>query len=201
MLDFGCGSGLFLELAEELGFVCSGVDLSPDSIDQARQRLEHSTVKVGSPTDIDEVADGFDLITMWSVLAHLPRPVDDLSMLRDRLAPNGVLVIFTVNAGSLLLASRGSAWSGFTRNHLMFYGRDTLPRLLAKAGFAAVGFASFYGEDPASGTSALSPAEVVRLKQRIDATDGGNMLIAVGFATVSAVDAWGGGLTEVRRLP
>lgn len=203
LLDFGCGAGLFLELAEELGFACVGVDLSPDSIEQARQRLEHSTVQVGSPTEIEEVAagGGFDVITMWSVLAHLPRPVDDLSMLRDLLAPNGVLVIFTVNAGSLLLASRGSDWSGFTRNHLMFYGRNTLPRLLAKAGFAAVGFASFHGEDLASGTSALSPREVGRLKQRIDATDGGNMLISVGFATMSAVDAWGSGLSEVRRLP
>src|SRR5690606_32014023 len=39
LLDFGCGAGLFLELAEQRGFEAYGVDLSPDSVEQARQRL------------------------------------------------------------------------------------------------------------------------------------------------------------------
>jgi SAM-dependent methyltransferase len=202
LLDFGCGAGLFLELAEQRGFDGYGVDLSPDSIEQARTRLTRAKVFHGSPTDVAEIAaGGFDVVTMWSVLAHLPRPIEDLSMLRGLLAPDGALVILTVNAGSLHLAGMGSRWQGFTRNHLMFYSRDTLPRLLSRAGFEAVGFAPFYGDEIAAGKSRLTPAQVARLKRRVDATDGGNMLVAVGFATRAAADRLGARLADVRPTP
>ncbi|MGH3681624.1 MAG: class I SAM-dependent methyltransferase [Natronosporangium sp.] len=201
LLDFGCGAGLFLELAEPLGFECSGVDLSPDSVAQARQRLAEPRVFHGSPADVPEIAaGGFDVVTMWSVLAHLPRPVEDLSMLRGLLRDDGVLVILTVNAGSLHLAGMGSRWQGFTRNHLMFYSRDTLPRLLRLAGFGAVGFAPFYGDEVASGRSALPPAQLARLRRRVAATAGGNRLVAGGFATAAGADRWGTRLPDLSRL-
>lgn len=201
LLDFGCGAGLFLELAEQRGFDGYGVDLSPDSVAEARRRLTRSKVFHGSPLSVPDIAaGGFDVVTMWSVLAHLPRPVEDLSTLRSLLTDDGVLLILTVNAGSLHLAGLGSRWQGFTRNHLMFYSRDTLPRLLAKAGFAAVGFAPFYGDEVAAGESTLPAAQVARLKRRVDATDGGSMLVGVGFATTAAANRWGARLTDLRPL-
>jgi hypothetical protein len=111
-----------------------------------------------------------------------------------------VLVILTVNAGSLHLRGLGSRWQGFTRNHLMFYSRDTLPRLLRRAGYAAVGFAPFYGDEVSSGQSALTPAQVARLKRRVRTTDGGSMLVAVGFASGDAAARWGAGLPDLRQL-
>jgi hypothetical protein len=48
--------------------------------------------------------------------------------------PGCGLVILTVNGGSLHLDGLGSAWGGFTRNHLMFCSRDSLPRLLESVG-------------------------------------------------------------------
>jgi SAM-dependent methyltransferase len=39
LLDFGCGNGLFLEMAHRRGFDCYGVDLAADAIEVARQRL------------------------------------------------------------------------------------------------------------------------------------------------------------------
>jgi SAM-dependent methyltransferase len=201
LLDFGCGAGLFLELAEQRGFEAYGVDLSPDSVSQARQRLRSAKVFHGSALEVAEIAaGGFHVITMWSVLAHLPRPVEDLSMLRGLLADDGVLVIMTVNASSLHLQGLGSRWQGFTRNHLMFYSRATLPRLLVRAGFGAVGFAPFYGEEVATGQSQLAPAQTDRLKRRVTATDFGSMLVAAGFATRAAADRWGGRLPDLRTL-
>lgn len=201
LLDFGCGTGLFLELAEERGFECYGVDLAPDAIEQAKSRLTTSRVFVGSPESVPEIAAGnFDVITMWSVLAHLPRPIEDLSMLRDLLCPDGVLVILTVNAASLLVGGEGDAWSGFTKNHLMFYSRKTLPRLLTKCGFAGAGFAPFYGDDVEAGETKLSPAEVELLRRRVASTDGGNMMRAVGFASESAMKRWGQQLPELVKL-
>lgn len=201
LLDFGCGAGLFLELAEQRGFAGYGVDLSPDSVAQARARLTSAKVFHGSPLEVGEVAaGGFDVITMWSVLAHLPRPIADLSMLRGLLKDDGALAILTVNAGSLHLAGLRSRWQGFTKNHLMFYSRDTLPRLMTLAGFGAVGFAPFYGDEVAAGQSELPAKQQARLRRRVEATDGGSMLVAVGFATTAAADHWGTRLTDLRRL-
>src|SRR5918998_6981611 len=38
VFDFGCGAGLFLELAEKRGFEPFGVDLSEESVEAARQK-------------------------------------------------------------------------------------------------------------------------------------------------------------------
>lgn len=196
LLDFGCGNGLFLQQAAKRGFAPFGVDLSPDSVEQARSRVPSADVHVGSPTEIPEIAAGeFDVITMWSVLAHLPRPVDDLSMLRSLLAPEGVLLILTVNANSLLLKGNEGRWNGFTKNHLMFFSPYTLPRLLAKAGFAGVAFAHFYGDTVEAGTTNLSTRRVNRLRRVVDETDGGNMMRALAFADDAAVKRWGDDVT------
>jgi 2-polyprenyl-3-methyl-5-hydroxy-6-metoxy-1,4-benzoquinol methylase len=200
LLDFGCGVGLFLSEAEQRGFVPYGVDLSPDSIEQARTRVPNAGTYLGAPADVPEIAAGdFDVITMWSVLAHLPRPIDDLSGLRSLLTADGVLLILTVNANSLLLKAAGSRWNGFTANHLMFYSPQTLPLLLARAGFAAVATAPFYGDTVEAGTTKLSADRVARLRKAVDESQGGNMMRAVAFASDAAVQQWGTGM-DVRRL-
>ena len=42
-------------------------------------------------------------------------------MLRSLLAPDGVLLLLTVNAGSLKLKRELEAWGGFTPNHLVMF--------------------------------------------------------------------------------
>ncbi|MEV5411901.1 class I SAM-dependent methyltransferase [Thermopolyspora sp. NPDC052614] len=201
LLDFGCGSGLFLELAEERGFDVTGVDLSPDSVKLANERLRRGRAFHGVAEEIPEIArGGFDVITLWSVLAHLPRPLEDFDRFRRMLAPGGVLLILTVNARSLLLKASGSKWNGFTKNHLMFYSSQTLPVLLGRTGFAGVAFSHFYGDTIEAGSTRLPVAYQRRLRRAVEASDGGNMLRAVAFADEDAIIRWGAGL-RVRHCP
>lgn len=200
LLDFGCGAGYFLELAEERGFDAHGVDLSPDSVQQANERLTSATAHFGEPDELPEIAaGGFDVITLWSVLAHLPRPLDDFTRFRRLLAPGGVLMILTVNAQSLLLKAHGAKWNGFTRNHLMFYSADSVPTLLRQTGFAGVAFEPFYGDTITAGTTNLSDSHVQRLRRTVNASNGGNMLRALAFADEEAITRWGDG-RPVHRL-
>ncbi|MEV4169737.1 class I SAM-dependent methyltransferase [Nonomuraea sp. NPDC049709] len=201
LLDFGSGVGLFLELAEQRGFDAYGVDLSPESVAQANERLSRARTYFGAPEDVPEIAaGGFDVITLWSVLAHLPRPLEDFARFRSLLAPGGVLLILTVNARSLLLKAYGSKWSGFTKNHLMFYSSETVRTLLGRTGFAGVAFAPHYGDTIEAGTTNLPADLAARLRRNVDLSDGGNMMRVLAFADEEAIGRWGGGPLTVHRL-
>jgi SAM-dependent methyltransferase len=184
LLDFGSGAGLFLELAHERGFDGHGVDLSPAAVERAHEKPSGRKTYLGSPLEVPEIAaGGFDVITLWSVMAHLADPLADLRMLRGLLAPDGILLILTVNANSLLLKAQGSAWGGFTPNHLKFFSPDTLTRALHLAGFPAVVVEPMYTDPVEAGTSRVQPQYERRLRRAIDHGNRGNMQRALAFAS------------------
>ena len=192
LLDFGCGNGLFLDLAHERGFDCYGVDLAEDAINVARSKPSGRHAYHGAPLEVPEIAAGdFDVITMWSVLAHLAEPLKDLSMLRGLLAPDGVLLILTVNADALVFRRRLETWGGFTPNHLLFSSPRTLPPLLERAGFASVVMPPWYGEPVETGASSLGPRTQRRLRRTIQRGNRGNMLRVAAFAHPDGARRWG----------
>jgi SAM-dependent methyltransferase len=197
LLDYGSGAGLFLEVAHERGFDAYGIDLSPDAVELARQRPGAEQSFVGTPHEVPELAaGGFDVVTLWSVLAHLPRPVDDLRGLRRLLTDDGMLLISTVNANSLTLKVARDGWAGFTPNHLVFFSPTTLPLLLRQAGFAAVVFRPMYAV-PDRRKVRLSPRQEQRLRRTVDRGNQGRMLRAIAFARSDGPQRWGLGADAV----
>jgi SAM-dependent methyltransferase len=192
LFDFGSGAGLFLEVAHERGFEGFGVDLSPDAVEYARTRPGGANSFLGSPRDVPVIAaGGFDVVTLWSVLAHLPCPVDDLTMLRGLLSDDGVLLVLTVNANSLGLKAKRAAWSGFTPNHLKFYSATTLCRLFEQTGFGAVVMRPTLPDHLAAGRAALTGRQLRRAHRTV--AGGGNqggMLRAVAFADPAGPARW-----------
>jgi 2-polyprenyl-3-methyl-5-hydroxy-6-metoxy-1,4-benzoquinol methylase len=193
LLDFGSGAGMFMEMAHKRGFDSYGVDLSPASVEYARTRPGGANSFFGSPRDIPEIAaGGFDVITMWSVLAHLATPVEDLTMLRGLLNDDGALMVLTVNANSLELKAKRAEWGAFTPNHLKFFSQATLARLLARAGFATMVPSPMLNDHIAAGKSSLTGRQIRRMRRNV-ATGGnqGNMLRTVAFADPDGPARWG----------
>ncbi|MGD9570544.1 MAG: class I SAM-dependent methyltransferase [Thermoleophilia bacterium] len=110
VLDIGCGTGFLLEKLAERGYSGVGVDLSPESVEHARRRLEEMgaadrlTAVVGSAYEPPE--GPFDLVTLTDVLEHLEDPRACLTALRAQMAPGALLVISTPNRRSLPGARR-----------------------------------------------------------------------------------------------
>ena len=92
MLDFGCGTGAFLEHLEQFGNV-SAVDSDPSAVAfcHSRGRTEVKLVPPGAPLPF---ADGaFDLVTSLDVIEHIDDDVAALRELRRVLRPGGRLLV------------------------------------------------------------------------------------------------------------
>lgn len=144
LLDIGCSTGLFLKAARDAGWPGQGLEYSADS---ARVAIEVHGLEVRcGELRADTYAKGsFDVVTMWDVIEHVPDPSGTIRLLREILAPKGLLVLKTPNAGGLypalsrLLASRLGFWGHVEPpGHLYQFSDATLTRMLFDAGFEVV---------------------------------------------------------------
>ncbi len=140
LLDVGCATGIFLEVAREAGWSVEGLDISAYALSRARQK--GLTIHRGTLTGASLPAATYDVITMWDLIEHVPDPVAVLLECRRLLRPGGVLAISTPDAGSLLARVLGGRWLGFRSidEHLYFFSRRSMGAMLAGAGLDVRGF-------------------------------------------------------------
>ena len=136
VLDAGCGRGEFLDLLEEHGIACRGVDLDPDMVKRCREK-GHENVEQGSLIECLERTPAGSLGAIFSaqVIEHL-----ELAQLQrflelglSRLRPGGLLIAETVNPHSA--AALKAFWVDPTHMHPLF--PETMLSLCALAGYAA----------------------------------------------------------------
>lgn len=134
LLDVGCGGGSFLRrMREKTGAITIGLDFKDLS---ALPALQGSRFCCGRLAEQDFGAEKFDLVTMWHFLEHDYEPVQSLAAARDLLADGGVLMIEVPNLDSRTRRLFGNRWPGLQApQHTALYGRDSLCRLVEKAGF------------------------------------------------------------------
>lgn len=90
MLDFGCGSGAFLRLANLAGFDASGVEFDEAARRAAAERSGSEVISLQSALNSNQ---RFDIIHLSDVLEHLPDPIVTLRQLVRLLKPDGLLFI------------------------------------------------------------------------------------------------------------
>ena len=134
LLDLGCAMGFLLEAAEKTGFQGWGLDLNPEAVGIAKQRLG-DRVAQGELDGSAFPGVAFDAVTMIDVLEHVPDPTALLSEVRGRLAPGGVLAALLPNAASLTRRLLGRRWPHYTPEHLFFWTPASLARQLRATGF------------------------------------------------------------------
>lgn len=98
VLDVGCGGGIACEPLARLGANVTGIDASKAAIAVAREHADSQKLKITYEcADIKDLNETFDVVTCLEVVEH----VDDLSKfasdLVQKLNPNGLLVLSTIN--------------------------------------------------------------------------------------------------------
>lgn len=136
-LDVGCATGQFLLCAAGRAGSVQGVELSPAAAARAAER--GLDVAVGDFLEVPVPANGFDVVSMWDYIEHVPDPVAHLRRASDALRPGGYLALSTGNVDSLMAGITGRYWHlMIPPRHLYFFAPATIARLLAAAGFDLV---------------------------------------------------------------
>lgn len=152
LLDIGCGIGDFLKEVHRSGnWDAAGVEPSSRANLIARERLPFPIFN-GSIEEFDPNPDTFDVVTLWNVLEHLPRPVDGIRHVARIMKPRGLLVFSIPNLHSPAVSLFKTRWLGWDLpRHLYFFQIDILIDVLHSIGFRVIELRCIAGSHAALG--------------------------------------------------
>jgi SAM-dependent methyltransferase len=134
VLDIGCGSCLSLLELRNLGVEPFGVEADPN-VAVIAQRYGLS-VHIGSIHDNPFPGMVFDLITLNQVIEHVPDPASLLRVARDRLAPEGRIVLAFPNVSSWQRRLSGARWINWhVPYHQHHFNRRSFTHLARQQGY------------------------------------------------------------------
>jgi SAM-dependent methyltransferase len=134
VLEVGCAYGFFLAEARQY-FNCVGVEVSAPAVEHSRRLGLDVKQGVVTAAVLEELGQ-FDAIVMLDVIEHLDRPAETMRLLATAVRRNGVVMISTGDWGSRVAQLLGKRWRLMTPpQHLFFFSRPTLSRLLVQSGF------------------------------------------------------------------
>jgi len=99
ILDLGCGTGLNLEKIHSLKLKFKkylGLDFSKDMLDIAKNKFAHAPrveFKQKDITNLNDIAEKFDVIICTWVLSHLQSPSSVVNQAQKSLAPDGKMFL------------------------------------------------------------------------------------------------------------
>ena len=134
-MDVGCGAGLTVSLAQQLGWDAMGIEIDPAAVRTAQQtRLN---IIEGTYEKLNQYEQQFDCIMCSHVLEHVHDPRDLLTMLKIAIKPGGMLLLTLPNSLSILRRHFGANWRGLEApRHIAIPSESQLMQLLAESGFS-----------------------------------------------------------------
>lgn len=146
ILDYGCGTGMFLNACKSAGFTSYGIE--PDS--GARSIASGMGLNVVEDKALLDANVRFDIITLWHVLEHVSDLNETIQLLSSKLNENGTVIIAVPNHLSFDAAYYGKFWAAYdVPRHLYHFDKVSMRNLLAKHNFQLketlpMAFDSFY---------------------------------------------------------
>jgi len=178
ILDYGCGTGMFLSVCQKAGWKTLGME--PDT-DARKIALEQGlkSVYADKQSLAQQHTDKVNAITLWHVLEHVTDMEATLAFFYERLQQNGVLMIAVPNHVSYDAQYYKEHWAAYdVPRHLHHFHKATMKKLLSQNGFSLIEtkpmkFDSFYvsmlSEKYKTGAVRLLPAFLTGLKSNLRA--------------------------------
>lgn len=127
LLDYGCGTGEFLNECIQHGWNGNGIEPSPEARSKA-QKLNRTTIY----SDLSQVTENqYNAITLWHVLEHVHELNSTLQKLTQSLAANGTVFIAVPNPASWDASKYGKHWAAYdVPRHLWHFSKENMTQLL-----------------------------------------------------------------------
>lgn len=180
VLDYGCGTGMFLGACKSAGWETYGME--PDA--DARKIASEQGINLFSDKDVmkTHIANkNFSAITLWHVLEHVTDMPQTLSFFKEKLHADGVLIIAVPNHVSYDAQYYKQYWAAYdVPRHLHHFELKSMKQLVENAGFKLVEtrpmkFDSFYvsmlSEKYKTGSVNLFRAFITGLQSNLKAKD------------------------------
>ena len=137
LLDIGCGTGSFLQVAQKDIWIVSGIEPNEQARSIANQNTNNAVYNTEQLAKFKEQA--FDVITLWHVLEHLPDLEKQISGFKRLLKPNGTLVIAVPNYKSYDAKHYKSFWAAYdVPRHLWHFSQTSISKLFQKENMKVV---------------------------------------------------------------
>lgn len=143
LLDCGAATGFLLEIAKERGLEPYGIELSEFGANAIAEKFGKDRAfrgEIENATFPDANGAAFQAITMCDYIEHVRDPKRVLERAHAMLAPGGVIGLTTPDTGSLSRRGLGKGWSHYKVEHLYYFGRDNIAKLLERAGYTDIEF-------------------------------------------------------------
>ncbi len=130
LLDFGCGTGDFLAYSKLKGMDVFGIEPNSKARAIAKSKLGFERLKRKSLKDFEE---GFDVISLWHVLEHIPDLENFIPELISKLNPEGELLIAVPNFKSYDAKVYGKFWAAYdVPRHLWHFSSESMEKLFGE---------------------------------------------------------------------
>ncbi len=137
LLDIGCGTGDFLQIAEQNNWNVFGIEPNEHARIIANKKTDNRVFDTAALSNFQQ--ESFDVITLWHVLEHLPDLENQLNLFKKLLKPNGTLIIAVPNHHSFDANHYNQFWAAYdVPRHLWHFNRASISKLFSKVSMAVV---------------------------------------------------------------
>lgn len=127
VLDIGCATGKFLELAENEGFSARGIDISEYAYTICKKK--GFEVRLANIERVRNIHKNYEFICAWELIEHLSNPLFAIKKIMKWLPKNGIFIFSTPN-----VTDKKPDWNGFqiSNEHFIYFAEKTLKYLFKK---------------------------------------------------------------------
>jgi SAM-dependent methyltransferase len=128
ILDIGCSTGLFLDIAKEKGWRTYGLELNKIEFSIVKEK-EHNAFNV--LLEDAHFNEKFNIISLWDVFEHIKDGDKALKLMKELLTDDGVILLQIPNSDSLAARAMQEKCNMFDGlEHVNLYGVNSLKTLV-----------------------------------------------------------------------
>ena len=143
LLDVGCGTGDFLQVAKNNHWEIFGIEPNQEARTIANIKTDNAVFNAEKLSEFE--SKSFDVITLWHVLEHLPNLEEKIIVFKKLLKPQGVLIIAVPNYKSYDATYYKEFWAAYdVPRHLWHFNKVSISKLFLKVSMQVTSIKPMY---------------------------------------------------------